>query len=76
MGFEVIMQIVTKYGHEIFTWNMAIIYTYLQKFETPWLLNLDVGLFGLGIFGYVASKEETTMGLFKIELSFYRCVAC
>jgi hypothetical protein len=36
------------------------------------LLRRDIVLPKLGVFGYLISIEEATMGLFKIELSFYR----
>ncbi len=71
VGLEVAMQTMTKCDHEIL---MSLFILYLLK--PLWLLNLDVGWFGLGIFGYVASMEKTTMGILKVELSFYRWVAC
>jgi hypothetical protein len=71
VGLEVAMQIVTKYDHEIL---MPLFILYLLK--PLWVLNLDVGWFKLGIFGYVASIEKTTMGILKVELSLYRWVAC
>ncbi len=53
---------------------LLIVYNSLTP--TPFVgESLDVGLPKLAIFGTLASLEEVTIGLLRIELSFYRWTA-
>jgi hypothetical protein len=73
VGLKMVMQNCDK----IWSWNFDVIILMPWNFNaTLWLLNLNVGWFILGIFGYVASIDKSTMGLFKVELSLNRWVAC
>jgi hypothetical protein len=50
---------------------LLIVYNSLTP--TPFVgESLDVGLPKMAIFGTLASLEEVTIGLLRIELSFYR----
>jgi hypothetical protein len=64
---------------KIWLWNFdgpLLLIVYNSLTPTPFVVkSLDVGLPKLGIFGTLTSIEKTTMGLQRIELSFYRWIA-
>ncbi len=74
MGLELAMQVVAKCNCEIFMLMLLIVYNNL----TP--TSIDVELVGfvtleLDVFGTLASTKEATLGLLKVELSFFRKIA-
>jgi hypothetical protein len=74
VGLELAMQVVAKCDYEIPMLLLLIVYNNL----TP--TSVDVELVGfvtleLGVFGTLASIREATLGLLKVELSFFRKIA-
>jgi hypothetical protein len=72
VGLESIVEIAIQYDYQVLLPLLLIVYNWLTP--TPRQLKLQaIFLLALGVFGSLASREETTMGLLKIELTIFQC---
>jgi hypothetical protein len=74
VGLELAMQVVVECECEILMLLLLIVYNNLTltsaNVELAWSVTLE-----LGVFEPLASTKEVTLGLLKVELSFFRKIA-